>query len=254
MSTLTSDPRLLYPVSWICESKSVTEYLRKQFAAQDSEELLIADFASGENDRIPSFILRVLPDFISNVDFSIRRIITYSTDLHGLRLDSLFGLFQEQHLEGRARAVHARLESMVTEASYRLEQAEYLNEHQQELTILDKRIIEEKGIGEDVFDLGFLNNDVIGYLFEYYKAYSDALTSLDAVQKTMKPGSLLIVTQPCSLYPVDNLDVLGRVGFSFIEGIDVELDSGEVTLISDDAELDTLSRIGHYTYLVLTKA
>jgi hypothetical protein len=143
---------------------------------------------------------------------------------------------------------------MVTEASFRQEQAEYLSEHKQELTILDKRIIAEQRMGEDAFDLGFLNNDVIGYLFEYYKAYTDALTSLEAVQRTMRPGSYLIVTQPCSLYPVDNLDVLGRVGFSFIEGIDVELDSGEVTLISEDAELDSLSRIGHYTYLVLTKA
>lgn len=229
------------------------EYFRKQFAAVDAEELLIADFASGENDRIPNFIHRVLPDFIPDLDFSTRRTFTYSTDLHGLRLDSLYGLFQEQHLEGCARAVHARMESMVTEASFRLEQAEYLNEHQKELTILDKRIIEEQRIGEDVFDLGFMNNDVIGYLFEYYKADTDALTSLEAVQKTMKPSGLLIVTQPCSLYPVDNLDVLSRVGFSFIEGVDVELDSGEVTLLSDDAELDSLSRMGHYTYLVLSK-
>jgi hypothetical protein len=253
-SALTSDPRLLYPVSWICESLSVTEYLREQFAAVDAEELLIADFASGENDKIPYFIHRVLPDFIPDLDFSARRTITYSTDLHGLRLDSLYGLFQEHHLEDRARAVHARLESMVTEASFRQEQAEYLSEHKQELTILDKRIIAEQRMGEDAFDLGFLNNDVIGYLFEYYKAYTDALTSLEAVQRTMRPGSYLIVTQPCSLYPVDNLDVLGRVGFSFIEGIGVGLDSGEVTLISEDAELDSLSRIGHYTYLVLTKA
>ena len=232
----------------------MTEYLREQFTSADAEDLLIADFASGENDKIPNFIHRVLPDFMPDLDFSAKRTITYSTDLHGLRLDSLYGLFQEQHLENCSRAVYTRLESMVTEASYRSEQAEYLKEHQQEQTILDRRIIEEQRIGEDAFDFGFLNNDVIGYLFEYYKAYTDALTSLEAVQKTMRPGSLLIVTQPCSLYPVDNLDVLGHVGFSFIEGIDVELDSREVTLISEDVELDALSRIGHYTFLVLKKA
>jgi hypothetical protein len=241
-------------VSWICESQSVTEYLREQFSAADAEEFLVADFASGENDKIPNFIQRVLPDFIPDLDFSVRRTITYSTDLHGMRLDSLYGLFQEQNLESRARAVHARLESMVTDAAFRQEQADYLNERQQEQTILDRRITEEQRIGEDAFDLGFLNNDVIGYLFEYYKAYTDALASLAAVQKTMKPGGLLIVTQPCSLYPVDNLDVLGRVGFAFLEGIDVELDSREVTPISEDAELDSLSRMGHYTYLVLEKA
>ncbi len=230
------------------------EYLSRQISVDDAEEFHIADFASGENDKIPNFIHRVLPDFIPELDFSARRIITYSTDLHGLRLDSLFGLFEEQRIENRSRAVHARLESMVTEASFRQDQAEYLNEHQQEQTILDRRIVEEQRIGEDAFDLGFLNNDVIGYLFEYYKAYTDALASLEEVRKTMRSGSLLIVTQPCSLYPVDNLDVLSRVGFSFIEGIDVELKSGEVSLIGKDSESDTLSRMGHYTYLVLRKA
>ncbi|MHA2004086.1 MAG: hypothetical protein ACW960_08270 [Candidatus Thorarchaeota archaeon] len=250
---MTSDPRVLYPVSWICKSDYVTEYLRTQISAVEAQEFLIADFASGENDKIPYFIHRVLPDFLPDLNFSARRIITYSTDLHGLRLDSLYGLFQEQRIEDRARAVHARLESMVTDASYRQDQAEYLNEHQHEQTILDRRIIEEQRIGEDTFDLGFLNNDVVGYLFEYYKAYTDALTSLKAVQKTMRTGSLLIVTQPCSLYPVDNLDVLSRVGFSFIEGIDVELKSGEASQIKEGANLDTLSRMGHYTYLVLKK-
>jgi hypothetical protein len=231
----------------------VTEYLRTQISAVEADEFLIADFASGENDKIPNFIHRVLPDFLPDLDFSGRRTITYSTDLHGLRLDSLFGLFQEQRIEDRARAVHARLESMVTDASFRQDQVEYLNEHQHEQTTLDRRIIEEQRIGEDIFDLGFLNNDVIGYLFEYYKTHTDAMASLETVHKTMRTGSLLIVTQPCSLYPVDNIDVLSRVGFLFIEGIDVELESGEVSHISKGAELDTLSRMGHYTYLVLKK-
>ncbi|MFX0053340.1 MAG: hypothetical protein ACFFAX_13920 [Promethearchaeota archaeon] len=251
---MTSDPRLLYPVSWICESQSVKEYLSRQITGGNVEEFLVADFASGENDKIPYFIQRVLPDFYPDLDFSSRRIITYSTDLHGLRIDSLYSLLQEQHLEDSARAVHARLESMVTEASYRQEQVEYLNAHETEQTILDRRIIKDRRIGECAFDLGFLNNDVVGYLFEYYKAYTDALASLEAVHTTMKPGSLLIVTQPCSLYPVDNLDVLCRVGFTFVEGIDVELDSREIRSISEDVELDSLSRMGHYTSLVLKKA
>jgi hypothetical protein len=252
-SALTSDPRILYPVSWICESANVTKYLREEIAKAEAEEFLVADFASGENDKIPNFIHRVLPDLMPNLDSSARRTITYSTDLHGLRLDSLYGLFQEQNLENRARAVHARLESMVSEASYRQDQAEYLNENQQEQTLLDKRIIDEQRIGEDSFDFGFLNNDVIGYLFEYYKAYTDALTSLEEVHRTMRKGSFLIVTQPCSLYPVDNLEVLSQVGFTFIEGMDVELKSGEVSLIGEDAELGTLSQMGHYTFFVFKK-
>jgi hypothetical protein len=56
----------------------VTEYLTRQISADDAEEFHIADFASGENDKIPNFIHRVLPDFIPELDFSARRIITYS--------------------------------------------------------------------------------------------------------------------------------------------------------------------------------
>ncbi|MFW9890031.1 MAG: hypothetical protein ACFFER_17750 [Candidatus Thorarchaeota archaeon] len=251
---MNPDPRALYPISWICESATVTEYLREQISEAHPEEFMIVDFASGENDNIPTFIHRVLPDFIPDIDFSARKMITYSTDLHGLRLDSLYGIIQGQNLENRARALHAHLENMVTEASYRSDQVEYLNENRREQTFLDKRIMNERRIGEDAFDFGFLNNDVIGYLFEYYKADTDALTSLEAVHKTMRPGSLLLVTQPCSLYPVDNLKALSHVGFIFVEGIDVELKTREVSLIREDAELDTLSRMGHYTFLVLKKA
>ena len=229
------------------------DYFNRQFIISGQDDFLVADFASGENDKIPNFIHRVLPDYLPHLDFSKRRRITYSIDLHGLRLDSLYSLIQEQQLEDRARAVFARLESVVTEASFRQEQADYIQEHQGEQTLLDRRIIDEGRIGEEIFDLGFLNNDVIGYLFEYYKAYTDALTSLEAVQKTITQGGLLIVTQPCSLYPIDNLDVLNQVGFSFLEGLDIDLNSGKRTPISDSNELDLLSRLGHYTFLVLEK-
>ncbi len=245
---------MLYPISWICESKSVRDFLNSQYAMPNANDFLIADFASGENDNIPNFIHRVLPDLLPDLDFSRRRTITYSTDLHGLRLDSLYSLFQEREIVGFARAVHARLESMVSEASFREEQSDYLQAHQDELTVLYKRIINERRIGSDIFDLGFLNNDVIGYLFEYYKAYTDALASLEAVRKTLRPGGLLIVTQPCSLYPVNNFDVLKRVGFSFVEGFDFDLKTGESISIDESVELGALSRLGHYTFLILRKA
>ncbi|MHA2355721.1 MAG: hypothetical protein ACXADC_11135 [Candidatus Thorarchaeota archaeon] len=228
-------------------------FLAEKLTLADSKEFLIADFASGENDKIPNFFHRVLPDFLPEIHTSKRRIVTYSTDLHGLRLDSLFSLFEEQQISNHARAVHTRLERMVIDAAFRQEQIDYLKEQRSAWTTLDKRILEEKRIGTAIFDLGILNNDIIGYLFEYYKAYTDALTSLEAVQKTIRPGGLLIVTQPCSLYPVDNLEVLRQVGFSFIEGIDVVLNSGNVTPIKESAELHTLSKMGHYTFFVLKK-
>ncbi len=240
-------------MSWICESKSIMDFFIQQYSSADSDELLIADFASGENDKIPTFIHKVLPDFLPQSDLSTRRTITYSTDLHGLRIDSLYAMFDEQGISDCSRAVYARLESMTTEAAFRQEQHDYLLAHQDNQTSLDRRIVKEKRTGEDVFDLGFLNNDVIGYLFEYYKAYTDALASLTTVQKTMRLGGLLVVTQPCSLYPVDNLEVLRQVGFSFIEGLDIDTNTGKRTSISESVDLDALSRMGHYTFFVLKK-
>ncbi|MFX1369328.1 MAG: hypothetical protein ACFFAY_12090 [Promethearchaeota archaeon] len=240
----------LFPIAWIAQSQFVMEYLTSQIGTECiSDPFLIADFASGENDKIPNYVHRVLPNILAPHEGSIGRpVFTYSTDLHGLRLDSLFHLFQEEGILHRARAVHARLETMDKEASFRQEQADYILNHGAERTELDKRLLSAKGIGEKAFHLGFLNNDVVGYMFEYYKAYTDALASLEVVRKTMRPRGVLLVTQPCSLYPVDNVEVLSSAGFSFIDGKDIDLKTGAVSSVGENTDLKTLSRRGHYTF------
>jgi hypothetical protein len=251
-----SDLKRLFPISWILESQFVVDYLAKQIGEEASAEpFLIADFASGENDKIPNFIHRILPGMLTpDVSSRQRRVLTYSTDLHGLRLDSLFHMFQEEDILDQSRAVFARLESMVNEASFRQEQVDYLQENEVDQTELDKRLLEETGIGENAFHLGFLNNDVVGYLFEYYKAYTDAQSSLKTIHTTIRPGGVLIVTQPCSLYPVNNIEVLTSVGFSFVEGYDIDVKSGTIAPADEATDLKGLSRMGHYTFFVLRKA
>ena len=261
-----TDPKQLFPISWICESKAVLDYVYTQkYSTDTSRDILVADFASGENDKIPYFFHLILPSILRQshskygmVPLSFirekleerRRFVTYSTDLHGLRLDSLFHMFQEERILEWSRAVHARLETMELEATFRQPQADYLLKNEGQQNDLDRRLLEGKGLGEGVFDLGFLNNDVVGYIFEYYKVYTDALASLKAIRKVMRDESILLVTQPCSLYPVDNVEVLTDVGFSFVEGKDVDMKTGEMTAIEEDTDIGTFSQRGHYTFLV----
>lgn len=226
-----------------------------------ADDFLLADFASGENDRVPTFFIKLFREFlnewlkkkqsnIADLGFFIRRLTTYSTDLHALRLDSLLGLFEENQIQFRARGVHTRLEEMTVEASFRPSEIQYLKFHPNERTWLDDHLLSRGPLPNGCFEFGILNNDVVGYLFEYYKTYTDAKRSLEGIRSTMKDGSLLVVAQPCSLYPVDNVKVLNASGFTFVEGIDLDLKTKKAMKLNSDAAPEVLSRLGHYTFLV----
>ncbi len=226
-----------------------------------AEDFLLADFASGENDRVPTFFIRLFPELLdawmkkgdsgnASAGVSTKRLTTYSTDLHALRLDGLLGLFEENQTHSRARGVHTRLEEMTSKASFRPSEIQYLQKHPEEKTWLDDHILIHGHLPSGCFEFGILNNDVIGYLFEYYKTYTDAQRSLEGMRSTMKDGSLLVVAQPCSLYPIDNVKVLNECGFVFIEGMDFDLRSKKATKLTSEAAPEVLSRLGHYTFLV----
>jgi hypothetical protein len=234
-------------------------------ATEALDDFLVADFASGENDQIPMFFIKLLPSVLMEwamghetvtlrKDSEFKRLTTYSTDLHGLRLDGLLGHFEETGIQNRARGVHARLESMTTEATFRPSDAEYVQSHPEETTWLDDHILNQGRLPDSCFKFGILNNDVVGYLFEYYKTYTDAQRSLATVRSTMHDGAMLIVTQPCSLYLVDNIDVLAKCGFEFIEGLDIDLKTKEVTKLDVNHAFESYSRLGHYTFLVFLAA
>jgi hypothetical protein len=209
-------------------------------------EFLVADFAAGEHDRVPSFFVNILPTSFQ----CPRRIVVYCTDLHALRLDSLMGKLEESAILDNVRVVQAKLETMDLEAKFRPAMIEYFRGNSDIMTSLDHYMMENGAIPRQSFDIGILNNDVVGYLHEYYAEYSHAATALQKVHSTLKKGALLIVTMPGSLYIVDNVEVLENVGFEFLEGKDIDLSDGSVSELERDTEPRNLTRLRHYSYLI----
>ncbi len=233
------------------------EFIKKRISSEPIDEITeiftIGDFASGEHDRVPSFFAKIVPKFLE-ITTQKKRTIVYSIDMHALRLDSLLGTLEESALLDRTRVVQSNLESMDSEASFRPDMIEYLNTNHTEMTWLDRIILHEKRIPEESFDIGVLNNDVVGYLHEYYREYGDASTALSQVHKTVKAGGLLIVTNPCSFYVVDNVTVLESIGFRLVEGFAIDLTNGSIDFLDRNTPLDLMSTMNHYSFLVFSKS
>jgi hypothetical protein len=243
------ETRMAYPISWITKSPVLMDYLRSsEFPESD---LLIADFASGEHDRVPSFFLRILRRAIEPKPK--RRWVVYSVDVHALRLDSLLGALEEERLLGDARVVLAGLERMRTKATMRPGELPFLLEHDSAQTWLDGILMSKEYIPAESFEIGVLNNDVIGYLHEYYKEYGQAAAAIEGIYEVMKDGGLLIATMPCELYPLDNVAALVEVGFSYVNGFDIDTSSGRTEVFQEKPAIGDLSRLGHYSFLVFLK-
>ena len=243
--------RRIYPISWICMSSVFVKYLAR-IQDHTDEEFVVADFASGEHDRVPSFFIRIIPEIVTVSQTFSNSIYVYCIDVHALRLDSLLGKLEESRLLNRVRVVNAKLESMDEYASMRPAMIDYLEENTNELIWLDDFLIEENQFSSECFNIGVLNNDIIGYLMEYYTEYSDAIQALIKVHRLIKSDGLLIVTMPCHLYVVDNISLLRSIGFEYLEGIDIEISSGNATFIQPDQDPKTLSRLGHYTFMIFS--
>ena len=237
----------VYPISWILESPVFVNFM-KASSSRGNDEILVADFASGEHDRVPSFFISILPKLLK-LGEAARETFVYSIDLHSLRLDSLLGKLEESHLLDRSRVVQAKLETMDQSAIMRPGMIEYIEEHLDTAIWLDDFLIGENKLPPNCFDIGVLNNDVVGYMHEYYKSYSDVDVGVQKVLNSIREDGLLVVTLPCSLYLVDNIAVLEKVGFSYLEGVDVDLSTEEITLLDRRTDPKTMSRLGHYTAL-----
>ncbi|MCK5389198.1 MAG: hypothetical protein KAJ36_01830, partial [Candidatus Thorarchaeota archaeon] len=182
-----------------------------------------------------------------------KKICVYCTDLHALRLDSLLGKLEEEDMLDNVRVVQAALEKMDEEATLRPAMIDFLDSNPETISWLDDFLIGEQRFPPECFDIGVLNNDIVGYMHEYYKEYSDALIGLQKVQRLIRNNGLLVVTMPCSLYIVDNVAVLEEIGFKYLQGVDIKLSSGEKTYLEKNAKPASLSRLGHYTFLIFTK-
>jgi hypothetical protein len=246
------DIHSVYPISWILKSVFLVDFVKASLNREDGE-MIVADFASGEHDRVPSFFIDFLPDIL-NLDNSIANsVFVYCIDIHALRLDSLLGNLEELGLLAKARVVQARLETMDEQATLRPSIIDYLNENTDHKIWLDQSLIDEKRLPSDCFDLGVLNNDIIGYMAEYYTEYSDVLKGLSNIHKTMKKDGIIVVTMPCSLYVVDNISLLHNAGFDYVEGMDIDIHTGMSSIIKAEAEPYSMSRLGHYSFLIFNK-
>jgi len=242
----------IYPISWIAESPVFRNFMTMSLSEGDGY-FYIADFASGEYDRVPSFFVRELPKLLKEDNVLSERVCVYCTDLHALRLDSLLGKLEEEDMLDNARVVQASLEKMDEEATLRPAMIEFLDSNPETISWLDDFLIGEQRFPPECFDIGVLNNDIVGYMHEYYKDYSDAKIGLQKVRKVICKEGLLVVTMPCSLYVVDNVTVLEEIGFKFLQGVDVNLSTGEKTFLEKNVLLDQLSNLGHYTFLVFSR-
>jgi hypothetical protein len=247
----------VYPIAWIAKSRVLMDYISSVYQMDQtddrSREFLVADFASGEHDRVPTFFVRILPELLAKDKVLKKRTVVYCTDVHALRLDSLLGKLEEAASLENVRVVQAKLETMDEVAHLRPDMIEYLENNRSSMTWLDIHLKERCFIPPVTFDIGVLNNDVVGYLQEYYTEYSDAMLGLQKVHKCLKNEALLIVTMPCSQYVVDNVRVLESVGFEFLEGFDINLSNESVTSLDRFTGPDNMSRLDHYSFLIFTR-
>ncbi|MFX1482397.1 MAG: hypothetical protein ACFFCP_04325 [Promethearchaeota archaeon] len=223
-----------------------------QSKSKKNNEFLVADFASGEHDRVPSFFIKEIPEFMKGIEINNQTTV-YSIDLHALRLDSLLGTLEESSLLERTRVIHANLASMNKMAEFRPDMKKFLDQNEDVLTSLDSFLLMKKRIPPECFDIGILNNDVVGYLHEYYKDYGDAIDALRSIYETIRKGALLIVTQPCMVNIVDNVAVLESIGFKFMEGLDVNLADRSISYVRKNAKPQNLIRLNHYVFMVFSK-
>jgi hypothetical protein len=174
-------------------------------------------------------------------------------DIHALRLDSLMGKLEEASLLTDVRVVQAKLEEMDEEANLRPDMIDFLENRADTMTMLDNHLKSSKFIPQESFDIGIFNNDIVGYLHEYYTEYSDAQLGLQKVHKVLKKGALLVVTMPCSLYVINNIEVLESLGFKFVEGLDITISDGSPKAVDRSTDPKTMSRLGHYTFLIFVR-
>jgi hypothetical protein len=227
-------------------SSIVNDYFSQQL---DHEEFLIGDFGSGRNAEVPIFFAKEYQNMFSH---KVPNSTVYSIDMHTLRLENMFGQFREEGITSKSRVVYAKMETMSSHASFPYEQKEYLKKTPQDMTSLDHQILNEQKLPPACFHLGILNKDILGYLSEYYENDTDMRTSLQAVRDSLKQDGLMIVTQPCVMYRVDNLRILRDNTFHIEDIIDVDLKTGKHSVLDESASMESFSKPNHYSFIVVS--
>ena len=243
-------PRSSIPISNILESSVVTEYLTRIDDTCKQEGFFIGDYGSGRNAEVPLFFTKEYHQLFPDRPTLLH---VYCIDMHTLRLENMFGQFLEEGVTSNARVVFAKLETMISHAVFPYEQDEYLKRNPRETTSLDYEILNKKHLPPGCFHLGIMNKDLLGYMSEYYDNDTDMSTSLESIRNTLHQDALLLVTQPCVMYRVDNLRILRDNGFQLKEIVDVDLKVGSASILDESTSIDSFSKPNHYSFIVLSK-
>ncbi|MEM4735623.1 MAG: hypothetical protein QXS20_07900 [Candidatus Thorarchaeota archaeon] len=229
-------------LDWILRSPTI----RQRIFSSRGNHLLVADFASGENASVPIF-------FLSCISPQLRpRPVVYCIDSHELRLEGLTSRLMEEGILDGFRTVHAKLESMSKSARITGPPAVTGSDRPASWNALDTHIEAHLSIPAGVFDVGIMNNDVIGFLSEYYCMHDGVMECLREIQRVMADSSTLIVTQPGLLYPLDNVSLLRAAGFIILEAVEVAPRHGSVSIYRDPSELPLRHHKDEYRFLVLS--
>lgn len=250
-------PHPVWPIEWVFEFDEIIDYLKKiilEKSEGDDSDIFIGDFGAGRNEEIPLFFSNIFPSKLRDSEVQFNPNFTvYCTDLHTLRIEDLFSKLIEEEILETSRVVHAGLERMTESATFTSDQKEFI-EGIENPTWIDEYILRKSAFPASCLDIGIMNNDMIGYLAEYYQEYSNLQKAIEGVREVMDRQRLLIVTQPCSLYKVDNIEILERNGFSFIMGADIDKRSGKVMFVNRETPLKMLGELNHYTFLTFITA
>lgn len=234
------------PISNILMSSIVSDYFHQQL---NQEEFFIGDFGSGRNAEVPIFFAKEYQNMVSH---KVPNSTVYCIDMHSLRLENMFGQFREEGITSNARVVYAKMETMSSHASFPFEQKEYLKKTPQDTTSLDHQILKKEKLPPACFHLGILNKDILGYMSKYYENDTDMQTSLLTIRDSLGRNGLMIVTQPCVMYCVDNLRILRDNEFHLEEIIDVDLKTGTYTILDESAGTESFSKPNHYSFIVVS--
>jgi hypothetical protein len=237
------------PISNILKSSIVNDHLRQRPVTSGQTEFFIGDYCSGRNAEVPIFFTK---EYQNLVPYSVPESTVYCIDMHTLRLENMFGQFQEEGITPNARVVYAKIETMRSHASFPIEQEQYLKRNPEEITSLDQYILSEKHFPPACFHLGIMNKDLLGYFQNYYEKDTDLKKSLQSIRDSLNQNALLIVTQPCAMYRVDNVKILRDNSFYLEELIDVDLKTGTHTLLDESTNIESFSKPNHYNFIVVS--
>ncbi|KAJ3434697.1 hypothetical protein M0812_01818 [Anaeramoeba flamelloides] len=241
------------------ENEKKEQLTKKEKEKEQEKEIipekpfLIGDYGSGRNQEVPKFYLQVLDSVFQKEYPNLKKIesFCYCADLHPTRLFALFNTCSQEDILERTRLVISKLETMSKSAKILDVQKNQLQKQQEKQTWLDKALISTEKFPESCFDLGVLNNDMVGFLAEYYSSNSDLMESLEEVKKSIRTGGHLLVTSPNTLHKIDNIKVLEEVGFKFVSYSDYNIKSEEIVNIfeKEDVPRGEDRKLDHFNFL-----